>query len=196
MKDAFESAVLDPDRALPAQSTYSVRNDGDTSGPRALMLAILEDAALCIDRGDAAGTTGRREYWPPTPRTGFAPTRESGCLRSPASAMSSGSIPTRCASASWLATGMRSSEPVRHSSARRRQRHLPCTVDLSQLLAPQHPHPLCQVRLEESASIVAAFCHARHRQSRSAPRRNVHLPWIVHPQFVAPTSDGTTITFG
>jgi hypothetical protein len=42
----FESEVI-----LPAQVPWGARYDGNTSGPRALMLAILEDALLCIERG-------------------------------------------------------------------------------------------------------------------------------------------------
>jgi len=41
-----ESAVV-----LPAQMLWGVRWDADTSGPRALMLAVLEDAVGCIERG-------------------------------------------------------------------------------------------------------------------------------------------------
>ena len=50
--DVFESEVI-----LPIQMTRGARDDGDTSGPRALMLAILKDATLCIERGR------RRRHW-------------------------------------------------------------------------------------------------------------------------------------
>ena len=36
---------------LPAQTSVGARWNGDTSGPRALMLAVLEDALQCIERG-------------------------------------------------------------------------------------------------------------------------------------------------
>jgi hypothetical protein len=36
---------------VPAQLSGGVRWDADTSGPRALILAVLEDAVRCIERG-------------------------------------------------------------------------------------------------------------------------------------------------
>ena len=51
MSNEFKSAVFEPEVMLPAQMTWGARDDGDTSGARALMLAILEDAMLCIARG-------------------------------------------------------------------------------------------------------------------------------------------------
>jgi hypothetical protein len=39
------------DAVLPAQVSGGVRWDADTSGPRALMLAVLEDAIRCIENG-------------------------------------------------------------------------------------------------------------------------------------------------
>jgi hypothetical protein len=40
-----------PDAVLPAQMSGGMRWDADTSGPRALMLAVLEDAVSCIEQG-------------------------------------------------------------------------------------------------------------------------------------------------
>ena len=51
MNNDFALAVFEPEVILPAQMTSGMRDDGDTSGARALMLAILEDAMLCIERG-------------------------------------------------------------------------------------------------------------------------------------------------
>jgi hypothetical protein len=51
MNNDFDRALFEPELILPAQMTGGARDDGDTSGPRALMLAILEDATRCIERG-------------------------------------------------------------------------------------------------------------------------------------------------
>lgn len=51
MKNEFELALFVPEAILPAQMTWGARDDAGTSGARALMLAILEDAMLCIERG-------------------------------------------------------------------------------------------------------------------------------------------------
>jgi hypothetical protein len=51
MNNDFDRALFQPELILPAQMTGGARNDADTSGARALMLAILEDATLCIKRG-------------------------------------------------------------------------------------------------------------------------------------------------
>lgn len=51
MSNAFELAVFGPEVVLPVQMSWGARCDGDTSGARALMIAILEDAMLCIERG-------------------------------------------------------------------------------------------------------------------------------------------------
>lgn len=51
MNNDFDNALFEPELILPAQMTGGARIDGDTSGARALMLAILEDAMLCIERG-------------------------------------------------------------------------------------------------------------------------------------------------
>jgi len=47
----FETTSCDPSGILPAQMTGGVRWNSDTSGPRALMLAVLEDAVRCIEQG-------------------------------------------------------------------------------------------------------------------------------------------------
>ena len=60
MNNEFELAVFAPEVILPAQMTWGARDDGDTSGPRALMLAILEDAILCIQRGRRRRHPGTR----------------------------------------------------------------------------------------------------------------------------------------
>jgi len=51
MTNDFEMMSCVPDAVFPAQMSGGVRWDADTSGPRALMLAVLEDAVLCIERG-------------------------------------------------------------------------------------------------------------------------------------------------
>ena len=51
MTTAFELMPCAPDAILPAQMSRGVRWNADTSGPRALMLAVLEDAVRCIENG-------------------------------------------------------------------------------------------------------------------------------------------------
>jgi hypothetical protein len=51
MKNDFDMGLFAPEVILPAQMSWGARCDGNTSGVRALMIAILEDAVLCIDRG-------------------------------------------------------------------------------------------------------------------------------------------------
>ena len=51
MTSDFEMAPCEPSAVLPAQMFGDARRDGDTSGPRALMLAVLEDAVRCIEEG-------------------------------------------------------------------------------------------------------------------------------------------------
>ena len=48
MVGEFET-TSDASGILPAQMSVGVRWDGETSGPRALMLAVLEDAVRCIE---------------------------------------------------------------------------------------------------------------------------------------------------
>ena len=47
----FDTTPCDTSGILPAQMSVGARWNGDTSGPRALMLAVLEDAVQCIERG-------------------------------------------------------------------------------------------------------------------------------------------------
>lgn len=51
MSNDFETISSESDVVLPAQMSWGARCDADTSGARALMLAILEDATRCIERG-------------------------------------------------------------------------------------------------------------------------------------------------
>jgi len=51
MSNGNEMTLFEPEVVLPAQLSWGARCDGNTSGARALMLAILEDAMLCIERG-------------------------------------------------------------------------------------------------------------------------------------------------
>ncbi len=51
MTSDFELMPCVLDAVLPAQVSGGVRWDADTSGPRALMLAVLEDAVRCIENG-------------------------------------------------------------------------------------------------------------------------------------------------
>ncbi len=51
MSDEFESMLFEAEVILPAQRSWGARCAGDTSGACALMLAILEDAMRCIERG-------------------------------------------------------------------------------------------------------------------------------------------------
>ena len=56
----FERTPSGPDAVLPAQVSEGVRWDADTSGPRALMLAVLEDAVRCIENGRRQRRFGMR----------------------------------------------------------------------------------------------------------------------------------------
>jgi len=47
----LELEPCEPAAVLPAQMPQGMRWDADTSGPRALMLAVLEDAVRCIEQG-------------------------------------------------------------------------------------------------------------------------------------------------
>jgi hypothetical protein len=51
MIGTFEATFCDTSGILPAQLSVGVRWNSDTSGPRALMLAVLEDAVQCIEKG-------------------------------------------------------------------------------------------------------------------------------------------------
>ena len=51
MSKQFDLAVFEPEVILPEQMSGDALGYADTSGPRALMRAILTDALLCIERG-------------------------------------------------------------------------------------------------------------------------------------------------
>jgi hypothetical protein len=51
MNSDFDGALFEPEVILPGQMSWGARCDGNTSGARALMLAILQDVMLCIERG-------------------------------------------------------------------------------------------------------------------------------------------------
>jgi hypothetical protein len=51
MTEDHESALFEPIVVLPAQISVDARWMGQTSGPIGLMLAVLEEAARCIDCG-------------------------------------------------------------------------------------------------------------------------------------------------
>src|SRR5262245_33601626 len=57
MLNDFDTDVISSGCVMPGQIPAGQRLDGDVSGERALMLAILEDAARCIANG-----RGRRRY--------------------------------------------------------------------------------------------------------------------------------------
>jgi hypothetical protein len=57
MNNDFDTTLFEPEVVLPAQMSWGARCDGTTSGVRALMMAILEDATVCIERGR------RRRHW-------------------------------------------------------------------------------------------------------------------------------------
>ena len=69
MTSEFETAPCEPSALLPTQMSEGARWNGDTSGPRALMLAILEDAVRCIEagcwhsRGRARRLAAEAEAW-------------------------------------------------------------------------------------------------------------------------------------
>ena len=60
MNNDFDRTLFQPELILPAQMTAGARIDADTSGARALMLAILEEATLCIKRGRRRRHPGTR----------------------------------------------------------------------------------------------------------------------------------------
>jgi len=51
MLGEFDTISCDASGVLPVQISVGARWDADTSGPRALMLAVLEDAVQCIAQG-------------------------------------------------------------------------------------------------------------------------------------------------
>ena len=50
MSEEIET-LFEPEVVLPGQLSWGARCDGSTSGARALMSAVLEEAMLCIERG-------------------------------------------------------------------------------------------------------------------------------------------------
>ena len=56
----FDTMSEDSSGILPAQTSVGARCDGDTSGPRALMLAVLQDALQCIEEGRRRRTFSAR----------------------------------------------------------------------------------------------------------------------------------------
>jgi hypothetical protein len=56
----FDTTSSDMSGLLPAQMSAGVRWNGDTSGPRALMLAVLHDAVQCIEQGRRSRRFGAR----------------------------------------------------------------------------------------------------------------------------------------
>jgi hypothetical protein len=59
--DEFESALFEPVVILPSQISVDAQWVSDTSGPVALMLAVLEEAARCIERGRRRRHPGLRK---------------------------------------------------------------------------------------------------------------------------------------
>jgi hypothetical protein len=55
MTSEVEMAASEPPAVLPAQMSRGVCWDADTSGPRGLMLAVLEDAVRCLEHGRRRG---------------------------------------------------------------------------------------------------------------------------------------------
>lgn len=51
MTSEFEMTLCEAPAVLPAQMSGGMRWDADTSGSRALMLAVLKDALRCIEEG-------------------------------------------------------------------------------------------------------------------------------------------------
>lgn len=61
MTDEFESALFEPVVILPSQISGGAQRASDTSGPIALMLAVLEEAIRCIERGRRRRHPGTRK---------------------------------------------------------------------------------------------------------------------------------------
>ena len=61
MDDEFESKLFEPMVILPSQISVDAQWASDTSGPIALMLAVLEEAARCIERGRQRRNPGMRK---------------------------------------------------------------------------------------------------------------------------------------
>jgi hypothetical protein len=61
MNDECASALFEPVVILPSQISVDAQGVSDTSGPIALMLAVLEEAARCIERGRQRRHSGIRK---------------------------------------------------------------------------------------------------------------------------------------
>jgi len=61
MNDEFDSALFEPVVILPSQISVDGRWVSETSGPVALVLAVLEEAARCIERGRRRRHAGTRK---------------------------------------------------------------------------------------------------------------------------------------
>ena len=61
MNDEFDSALFEPVVILPSQIAVDGRWVSDTFGPVALMRAVLEEAARCIERGRRRRHPGNRQ---------------------------------------------------------------------------------------------------------------------------------------
>src|SRR5262245_62842120 len=61
MNDEFDSALFEPVVILPSQISVDGRWVSETSGPVALVLAVLEEAARCIERGRRRRHSGARK---------------------------------------------------------------------------------------------------------------------------------------
>jgi hypothetical protein len=61
LDDEFESALFEPVVILPSQISVDAQRVSATSGPIALMLSVLEDAARCIERGRRRRHSGIRK---------------------------------------------------------------------------------------------------------------------------------------
>jgi hypothetical protein len=127
MTSKLEVAGCEPSAVLPAQSSAGVRWDGDTSGPRALMLAVLEDAVRCIEEGHhgrrfhARRLAAEAEAWVRSDRTSWPFSFVNICevLGFDAGAVRGRLLPQSLRSA--VATGLVSgaNDEVRHRSGQR-----------------------------------------------------------------------------
>ena len=61
MDDELDSALFKPVVILPSQIAVDAQWVSDTAGPIALMLAVLEDAVRCIERGRGRRHPGTRK---------------------------------------------------------------------------------------------------------------------------------------
>jgi hypothetical protein len=61
MNDEFESGPFEPVVILPSQTGVDAQWASETSGPIGLMLAVLEEAARCIERGRQRCRPGIRQ---------------------------------------------------------------------------------------------------------------------------------------